>query len=886
MYYHEKEGAEVLKSFTSDGEKGLSSAETVLRLQKYGFNRLKEVRRVPYILKFLSQFKDLLAIMLMVAAVLALIVGEPRDFIIIMAIVLINATIGFTQEYKAERVLSAFKKHLPSYTRTVRDGELKRIFAFQLVPGDILDLEAGDSIGADARLLEAYDLKVNQFSLTGESHTQRKKTEVISSDKTLADIDNMVFMGTSVASGKGMAVVVQTGMGTQFGKIAEKSQEIKEEMTPLQKELFHTGKVVAKIAIIIALAVLALLYFMGRGIQESLLFAIAAGVAMVPEGLPAAMSVALSLGAQRMLKKKALVKKLLHVESLGSVTTICTDKTGTLTTSVMSVADLYPKLEEMNEEQKDLFLNVLALCNNAGITKKGSKKDVGDPLEIALLKYVERGGEIDKIKKENPRVFEMPFSAERKMMSVVCKKGDQAYLYSKGALQEILGICSVSEKEKARILKEGDEMAKNGLRILAMAYRELGGENYKTEKVEKDLTFLGLTALEDPAREGVAEAISLSRKAHLKIHMVTGDYGLTALSIGKKIGLATEKTKVITGLDLHKVDDEGLKKILQNETIFARIEPGQKLRIVKNLQEMGEVVAVTGDGVNDVPALIKADIGVSMGKIGTDVAKEAADMVLMDDHFATIVNAIREGRKIFDNAKKFVFYVFSSNAGELIAPLIGVLLGLPLPLIAVQILAIDLGTDVFPSLALGVEKEEDDVMQGKPRSRTEKIMSVKMLWRLLEVGIVMGSMGFAIFIFRLYQGGWQWGGQINEMGNLYFSATASVYATLVLCQTANAFSCRSQKYSAFKTGFFSNIWLIWAEVASFIMLAIMMYFPPIQHAFRTAPPTPQTWLLIFAAAIVFFIVQEIIKKIIRQKNTDSGHFDSRTAGGEIPPVQN
>lgn len=871
---YQKSIEEIFKELNADPE-GLSAREAAFRLDKYGFNRLKQIKGKSWFLRFLLQFTDLLAIILIIAGILALIIAEPRDGIIIFSIVTINAVIGFIQEFKAEKILAAFKKHLPSFSKVIRAGKLHKVLTWELVPGDIVVLEAGDSIGADGRLIEAYDLATNDFSLTGESAAQIKNTHEIKGEKVVSDVDNMVFMGTSVASGDAKAVITQIGMETEFGKIAKQSQEVKELPTPLQKELTHTGKMTALVASGVAVFVLILFYFLGKGIQETLLFAIAAACAMVPEGLPAAMSIALSLGAQRMLKKNALVKKLIHVESLGSVTTICTDKTGTLTTGEMTLVDKYPHKLKKNK-LKRIFYRALALCNNSSID---GKEEVGDQVDISLLKYVLKKQNLKKIKEKNKKIFEIPFSSERKMMTVVCRRGNNNYVYTKGAPQEIIKNLKLDEGEIEEINKANDAMAKKGLKVLAVAYKKID-KDFNKEYLEKNLRFLALVGLHDPPREGVTEAINLCRKAKIKIHMVTGDYGLTALSIAKEIGLAKDITKVITGQELHQIDDEGLKRILERETIFARIDPSQKLRIVKNLQEMKEVVAVTGDGVNDVPALVRADIGIAMGEIGTDVAKEASDMILLDDHFATIVAAVEEGRRIFDNAKKFVFYVFSSNSGELLTPLAGVIIGLPLPLIAVQILAIDLGTDIFPSLALGVEKSEEGVMERPPRSKRERIMSLGMLAHLLSVGLVMACLALPIFIITLYLGGWHLGMSLADNAPLYFQATAAVYATLVLCQTANAFSCRSGRESVFKIGWLSNPWLIFAELISFILLWLMMDFAPINRAFHTLNPPLISWALIIASFFIFLIIFETRKKILRNRDLEGikGKWDDRFIG--------
>ena len=859
MNYYQKPISQILNELNTSAE-GLSDSEALLRLKKYGLNQLRKVKKRPLILKFFAQFFDLLALILIIIGILAIFTEEPRDSLIIFTIVFINAIIGFVQEYKAERILSAFKKHIPSFAKVIRGGKLKRILSAHVVPGDILVVESGDAICADARLIEAFNLKTNDFALTGESEPQPKRVYQIKETKPLTDIDNMIFMGTSVAEGEAKAVVVGIGMETAFGKIANETQATKEELTPLQKELRHTGKTVAKIATLVAVLILFVMYFIRKDLKESMLFAIAAGAAMVPEGLPAAISIALSLGAQRMLKKRALVKKLLHVESLGSVTTICTDKTGTLTTGEMTVIESWIKNASI-----ELLNKTMVLCNNATL----AEKPLGNPLEIALLKYAQKKKvQVDKMRREYRRVFEIPFSSKRKMMSVVCQEGEHYIAYVKGAPLEILERCKLKKEEKEEIIQENDRLASAGLRVLAFACKDLGKKKqFQKEVIEQDLKFIGLVGIEDPPREGVKEAIALCKKAQIKVIMVTGDYGLTALAVAKQIGLYSETTKVITGEEMHKMDDDKLKEFLTDGMIFARIDPSQKLRIVENLKEKGEVVAVTGDGVNDAPALVAADIGVAMGRIGTDVAKEAADMVLLDDHFATIVKAIKEGRTIFDNAKKIIFYVFSSNAGELFAPLFGLFLGLPLPLLAIQMLAIDLGTDVFPSLALGVEKEEPFIMTRPPRPATERMMNIGMLSRLLLVGLIMGTLAFLVYLVSLFEGGWHWGESLNVNAPLYLSATASVYTLLVLCQVANAFSCRSPKFSLFKIGIWTNPWLLYAELISFVMLYGVVYFSPLQKIFRTNVPSPLSWVLIILSFFIFLFFSEWRKRSFKSQAT-------------------
>lgn len=870
--YSQKPVDKVLQELRSSVS-GISGTEAKLRLARYGRNHLPEKHRYPAWLKFFSQFADIMAVILLIAAGLTFSMREYRDTIIIIVIVILNAVIGFVQEYKAEKIIEAFRQHIPSFAKVYRDGILKQISTAEIVPGDILSLGAGDAVPADALLLESFELKTNEISLTGESHAQSKKVHVHTRRQPLADTDNMVFLGTSVTSGSGKAVVVSTGANTEFGQIAVASQKIHTEYTPLQRELLHTGKIVALIASCIGLVVFGLLLLMGKPAQEGILFAIAAALAVVPEGLPAAMSVALSLGARRMLRQHAVVKKLLHVESLGSVTTICTDKTGTLTTGQMTVATNIPDISKLDSRDKDIYFRAITLCNNASVIGK----PVGDTLEVALLTYAQANGyKHETINTQEPRRFEVPFSSRRKKMSVVCYRKDATAksghyrLYTKGAPLEIIANCRLSEHDRELIMISVDELAAQGLKVLAFAYKDIGDHNQfeghkNTNSLEQDLTYLGLISLQDPPRKDVAAAIATCHRAKIRTIMVTGDYSVTALSIARQIGLIKGNAKIITGPDLDYLSPNALRSALGGEVIFARINPTQKLKIVEALQLMGEVVAVTGDGVNDAPALVKADIGIAMGKIGTDVAKEAADMVLLDDNFATIVKAVKEGRRIFDNAVKFVYYVFSSNSGELFTPLFAIFIGLPLPLIAVQILAIDLGTDVLPSLALGVEKTEFGVMNKAPRSKHERIFSGTMLWRLLGVGLVMGVMALAVFYMSLYQDGWRYGSWISENSPSYWRATATAYAALVFYQFANVLSCRSEYSSLIKLGVWSNKWLLWAEVASFIMLYFVIGFPCLQPVFRTSWPHISSWLVILVTTILFLLYLEGLKWYRRVK---------------------
>ncbi|OGD63134.1 hypothetical protein A2215_01565 [Candidatus Berkelbacteria bacterium RIFOXYA2_FULL_43_10] len=852
MNDHYQKSIEDLFSELTSSPEGISEKDALFRSAKYGLNRLQQVRRTPLFLKFLHQFYDILALILFIASVLAYLTGGINDALIIIGIIFLNAFIGFAQEYKAERILSAFKKNLPSYSKVIRSGNLKRILSMNLVPGDIMVLEAGDIIAADARLFESYNLEVNEFSLTGESQTRMKDHDARSiQTSTLLDIKDCVFMGTEIANGEAKALVVKTGMETEYGQIAKFSQEIREEATPLQKEMMHTGRMVAKISFGVALFMLILLYFLGRDIKESMLFAIAAGVAMVPEGLPAAMSVALSLGARGMLKKKALVKTLYHAETLGSTTVICTDKTGTLTTGNLKVVSTYVP--------SSLGSSVFERTLNHSIEPSANIKEIGDPLEKAMIEYLKFKNYPETTKKEK-RILDIPFSSERKMMSSVWEEDHGKIIYSKGAVTEILSHCKLNSAEREKIMLENDKMAESGYKVIALAFNNLSSVSAIDQKIiEENLIFTGLIGFEDPPREEAKEALSICKKAGIKVFMLTGDYKLTALSIAKEIGLADDSTPTLSGEELHAMDDNRLRESLSKGAIFAQLESGQKLRIVQNLQAMGEIVAVTGDGVNDVPAIVKGNIGIAMGKIGTEVTKESADMILLDDNFATIVKAIKEGRRIFDNAKKIIYYVFSSNSGELFAPLFGVLLGLPIPLIAIQILAIDLGTDVLPSLALSFEKEEAGIMKQKPRSSKGGIMNWKMVENLLITGLTMGILALIVFVISLYLGGWRYG-EMPALSDInYKSALGASYATLVVCQFANILSLRGQKISVWKNKLTSNIWLIYAEIVSFALLFAILFIPAMQKIFYTNPIKPIVWIAIAISFFIFLSITEYRK---------------------------
>jgi len=862
--------------------KGLSHEEAATRLKKHGKNAIKPQNRLLFLRNLAAQFTDLLVIILIIAGILSLILGDSKTAEVMFAVVILNAAIGFWQQFKTEKTLAALKQLLPHRSQVIRNGGQKEILSKYVVPGDILLLQAGDSIPADGRIIEFYSFKTNESALTGESNPQNKHEHV---DEKHPRAD-MVFAGTTVLEGEAKILVMATGIKTEFGKIAEQAKATKEELSPLQKRLRQVGRTVGIIAVTIMIGIIAWDLFdtkiiEGRNIEpnmirEIFLFALGIAAALVPEGLPATVSVALSLGANRLIKKKAVVRKLASVETLGSAEVICTDKTGTLTEGKMAVVKVMVGGEAINiEELKPQTSNLppasrlrragkpqiynLKLgnliqnwihCNNVKETNKGLS---GDPNEVAIYQAIK---DLDiNIEKEitaAEKVYEFSFNSIRKMMSVTIKKDNKYFLYSKGAAIVIIQKCQISEIEKKKYLKQVDEMAKTGLRVLAFGHRELKADpkGIKPDELEKELIFDGMVGIEDKIRPEVPEAIEYCHRAGIRLIMVTGDYRLTAESVAKEINLAPDdKFRSISGDELAKMTDIELRENLLHPAVFYQTDPSSKLKIVETLQNMGHVVAVTGDGVNDALALKKADIGVAMGKSGTDVAREASSMVLLDDNFATIVSAIKEGRIIWDNLKKFLFYVFASNSGEFMLVFFGLIFAIPNPILAVQILSVDLGTDVLPSLALAADPAEPDVLERKAESKKNPLLSKQILWRLLYVGIIMG--GGAALNF------WFINGRGPANTDLYFAATTAAFATLVVCQIINVFEVRES--ASFREAFLGNKYLLLSVMAEIVILLGVVYFPPLQNFLSTRPLSPVQWSSVAVVGLVFFLCEEIRK---------------------------
>jgi sodium/potassium-transporting ATPase subunit alpha len=788
----------------------------------------------------------------------------------IVGVIFINAIFTFIQEYKAEKAVEKLKLLLPFYVKVIREGKEKEIPAREIVPGDLIILSEGDKVPADSRLIETTYLMVNNAPLTGESEPVPLDHEP--RDGEPIQSRNISFAGTTIVSGSGRGIVFATGMRTEFGSIAHLTGTVTSGLSPLQKEIIKITRIIAAIATIMGIVFFAAGHFIGRTFWENFLFAVGIIVANVPEGLLPTVTLSLAIGSQRMAKRNALIKTLTSVETLGSVSVICTDKTGTLTQNKMAVKRLgFIDRSQKIENQKPSLLAVALLCNN---TKEVEGDLKGEPTETALYSAAIKSiGHI-----ESKRVKEFPFDPDRKRMSTINLLNGNTYVMTKGAPENIFTICShclmdgiilnFDETLRNRAITLFHSMMDEGLRVLAFAFREMkSDEEIKSnEKAERDMVFLGLIGLEDPPRPEVPDAIKKCREAGIRIIMITGDGSRTALAIAIEIGLVKGEPAIVEGGDFLKMSDEQLRMVFsKDEIIFSRMTPKHKLRVVNILKEEGEIVAVTGDGVNDAPALKRADIGIAMGIAGTDVAKEAADMILLDDNFATIVNAIEEGRAIYENIRKFISYIFSSNIPEIVPYLAYVLLRIPLPLTIMQILAVDLGTDMLPALALGAERPSAGVMKMPPRSPKERLLTLPLLTRAyLFLGPIEAAAGLFGFFYILNTGGWQWGQMLASNNILYLQATTACLTAIIVTQIANVFACRSSKESVFSLGFFTNR-LIFGGIAFEILLQLFITYHPLGNKiFSTYPISLNTWLILIPFAFLLFFAEELRKFILRR----------------------
>lgn len=841
------------------GRNGLSADESQKRLSQYGHNRLEEKPGKSPLLIFFEQFTNILILILIIAAVISAFIGDLTDTIVILAIVLLNAVIGFFQEYRAERALAALKKlEIPAAT-IIRDGKHQQIPATEIMPGDIVVLTAGEIVPADIRLIESPNLMIDESSLTGESTPVEKSTNIISEETSLADRRNMTFKGTVITYGRGVGVVVTTGMSTELGRIAYLLQETEKIKTPLQIKLDVMGKRLAVAALLLCLIIFIAGIWRGESLQLMSLTAISLAVAAIPESLPAVITIVLALGAYRMSKVNALIRKLPAVETLGCVTAICSDKTGTLTQNKMKVEFIYDGTElkrkwSLDTSDMNLIFKAMTLCNDASID---SDKGIGDPTEIALLKAAsEIGIHKNELEKSYPRINEIPFDSFKKRMTTINSSPDNQEIYlafMKGSVDSVLDISSIDSSMKEQILRENEKMAADGIRVLALAYREIE-KGVPLSEVEKGLTFLGLVGMIDPPREEAYEAVKVCMKAGIVPIMITGDHPITAQAIAKRLGITNENGQIITGRDMELLEPAHLNNLLSSVRVFARVSPEDKIRIVTSLKDKGHIVAMTGDGVNDAPALKKADIGIAMGITGTDVSKEASDIILRDDNFATIVKAVYEGRVIYDNIRKFIRYMLSTNSGEILTMFFALMIGMPLPILPIQILWINLVTDSFPALALGVEPAEKNVMNRPPRDPKESIFARGLWQHIIWVGLLMsfGTLGVMA-----------WGLKHDDLEH----ARSMVFFTLAGFQMFHVMAIRSERESIFTLGLLSNKALLGAVVLTFILQLMITYIPILQRIFKTAPLSAIELFICVTISFSVFIAVEVEKAYFRRKSS-------------------
>jgi Ca2+-transporting ATPase len=872
VHWHKKSIETIFEELKTSPE-GISSQESAARFKEYGPNELTEKQKKTPFMMFLDQFKDFMILVLIAAAVISGVIGELSDTIAIVVIVVLNATVGFVQEYRAEKAMEALKK-MAAFTATViRDGMPASIPSSGLVPGDMAILEAGQVVPADMRLIETAQLKVEEAALTGESIPIEKHTNVLDDEELpLGDRKNMVYKGTIVSYGRGIGVVVTTGMNTELGKIATMLQDEEEGKTPLQKRLAIFGKKLAVAVLAICAIVFGIGILRGEPAILMLLTAISLAVAAIPEALPAVVTISLALGAKKLVKQNALIRKLPAVETLGSVTYICSDKTGTLTLNKMTVEEVFidgsiVRASDLETAMNSTFameplMSALALNNDARMDAEGNI--IGDPTETALYNLAKKH-DYDKkeLEKKYPRVAEIPFDSERKCMTTFHKWKEGYVSFTKGAIDVLVeksnnilisgGLADINAEELHAINRR---MADDGLRVLCIATRKWDTipENISPENVETGLTVLGLAGMMDPPREEAKEAVSMCKTAGIIPVMITGDHPLTAKTIAGRLGMLDDDPEaIITGRELENLSLEQFEDRVEHIRVYARVAPEQKLKIVKALQDKGQFVAMTGDGVNDAPALKRADIGIAMGITGTDVSKEAAHMILLDDNFATIVKAVREGRKIYDNIRKFIRYLLTTNSGEIWTLFLAPLVGLPIPLLPIHILWINLVTDGLPSLALSVEPAEGDVMSRPPRHPKESIFAHGLGFQAIWVGLLMGGVVLFVQAWSIKTGHAHW--------------QTMVFTVLCLTQLGNVLAIRSEKVSLFKMGLFSNKYLIGAVLFTFILQMATIYVPVLNPIFKTEPLTlNELMFTLVLSSVVFFAVE--IEKFIKRRRKD------------------
>ena len=871
---------EVLSKLDSD-QKGISSTQAKERLSQHGPNQLESPTKPSPLKIFIGKFKDYMVLVLIFAAIISFIAGETTNAYVILGIVVLVAIIGFVQEYKAEKAMEALREMVAPEADVIRDGQMSTIPAADLVPGDVVFLEAGDKVPADGRILEVTSLQVIESSLTGESMPVEKLVQTLPEDMALADRKNMVFMGTIISQGNCRAIVTATGLGTELGRISGLMKQEQAE-PPLKIKLQQLAKRQAFLVMVISAIVFILMFSRGLPVIDALIASIALAVAGIPEALPFIVTLALAFGTQAMAKKNAIIRRLPEVETLGSTTVICTDKTGTLTTGEMTLREIrtYRKIEvtgagydpsgqfisqgaklEPTEEDLARILKIGVHANNSAIERaNGGWRVVGDPTEGALIVAAKKAGILDKIKDSSSRFIEYPFDSERMRMTTVDEVHREGYIVSmKGAPEVVLSHCTktttpngtktLTEEDRRSILADADDMAENALRVLALAWKPISNNDpVEVDCIESGLIFAGLTGMMDPPRKEVPEAIRVSKMAGIRTVMITGDHRLTARAIGKELGIGNGE--VIEGVQLDRMSSEDLREHIDDVSVFARVTAEHKVRIVEALKARGHIVAMTGDGVNDAPALTAADIGVAMGRTGTEVTKEASDMVIADDNFATIVSAIEEGRRIFDNIRKGTSYLLSVSFAELATIFFAVALGFPLPLLAAQILWINVVAEEFPAIGLALEPSHSDIMKRKPRDPKESMPSRPLMIYTLGIAaaIVAGTLGMYIIT-------------LQSNPDLSYARTVA-FVGLGFFTVYNAYSSRSLQESVFRMNPLGNKTLLMGIAASILAILAVVYIPFMQFIFETRPLTSESWILILTTGLVVVLAAEVMKKIL------------------------
>ncbi|GAN35314.1 MAG: cation-translocating P-type ATPase [Candidatus Brocadia sp. AMX2] len=910
--WHTMQASEIMRNLGTNTDSGLSHVEAENRLKKYGYNQLEEKEGISPLMLFLGQFNDFIVWILIAATIVSGFLGEWVDALAILAIVIINAIIGFIQEYRAEKSLEALRKMTTLFSRVLRNSEIHSIPSRNIVPGDIVLLEAGDYVPADGRLCSSFSLKTQEASLTGESTPVVKSAEPLQNPLLpIGDRENMVFMGTSVTSGKGMCVVITTGMHTELGKIAGLIQEAGKEDTPLQRKLEVFGKKLVYLCLGIVTLVFLLELWRKDPLLEAFLMSVSLAVAAIPEGLPAIVTIALALGVQRMVKRHVLIRKLPAVEALGCTTVICSDKTGTLTQNEMTVRKIFANgktvdvsgtgydpegnfafnnmpLSEIDRRMVTFVLGIGVLCNNAHLKRDNTTwKVIGDPTEGAILSAAAKAGLWKEgLQKKFPLASENPFDSDRKKMSTVRKTPYSVFLVcEKGAADVIVKDCTkiyiegelrdLTEDDIRVIVNENNKMADAALRVIGIAFKPLDLETLNPDPAitERDLIFAGLLAMIDPPRPEVKDAVATCHKAGITTVMITGDHKNTAWAIGEELGFLCNDRKVIEGVELDTLPAEILEKEVSKIAVYARVSAEHKLRIVKAWKKQGSVVAMTGDGVNDAPAVKEASIGISMGITGTDVTKEASDMVITDDNFASIVAAVEEGRGIYDNIKKSIHYLLSCNAGEILTMLFASICNLPLPLFPIQILWINIATDGLPALALGVDAVDTDIMKRPARRSAEQIIDKNLGLLIVFQGFLIALSTLLAYLYVLYytssvKPGYLHYWFLNELipcclggpltGDLERARTAA-FSVMVISQLFHSFNCRNAHRSLFKIGIFTNKKLLLATGFSLAMQVAIIYIPYSENVFKVMPLELKDWIAIFGFSTLVFIIMEIIK---------------------------